>query len=123
MINKNQAGATMWSTMAIGLMVAFFALMVFKLIPEYIDHGIIKSSMQQIVNKSNFKEMSQRQILTAMQKRMMIDNIRGFNKKAFQVKLEKSGEKFILIKYDRKLELVSNISFLIEFEDEIRRGN
>lgn len=119
---RYQRGATMWTTLSIGLMVAFFAMMAFKLIPVYIDHGIIKGSMQEIVNQPQFKTMSTKQILSTMQKRMMIDNIRGFDQNAFKVSRDKSGEKFILISYSQKISIAGNISAVVDFDEEVRRA-
>jgi hypothetical protein len=117
---KAQRGATMWSTVTIALMVGFFALMAFKLAPVYLDHGIIRKSMQEIANQQGFKDMTQQQILSAMQKRMMIDNIRGFSSDAFSVSRDRGGEKFIVINYSQKIPIFANISALVEFEEEIR---
>lgn len=117
-----QRGATMWTTLTVGLMAAFIAYLVFKLVDVYLDHSIIRGSMQEIVNQREFQQMTSKQILTAMGKRMMIDNIRGFDKEAFSVAREKSGEKYIVINYSKKVHIAGNVSAVVDFQEEIRSG-
>lgn len=117
---SKQRGATMWSTLSIVFMIGFMAMLAFKLIPLYMEHGIIRSSMQEIANQAGFREMSQREIVSALNKRLMIDNIRGFDKEAFKVATDKTGQKFILIDYSQKVSIASNVSALVEFKEEIR---
>lgn len=114
-----QEGSTMWSTLSITLMVGFIAYLTFQLAPIYLDHGIIKSSMQEIVNQSNFKQMSPKEIKSTISKRMTIDNIRGFSQDAFTVSKAKSGEKFIVIDYEIKVSLFSNVFALVVFKEEV----
>ena len=121
-MKKYQRGATMWTTLTVGLMAGFIVYLTFILGDIYLNFRIIRSSMQEIVNQPNFKEMTTRAILSAMEKRMMIDNIRDFKKDTFSVKKLKSGEKYIVIKYDSKAHVASNIYVLVEFNEEIRRA-
>lgn len=120
---NRQTGATMWTTLSIGLMIGFIAYLAFMLIPVYIDHSIIRGSMQEIVNQSEFNQMTSKQVLSAIQKRATIDNIRGFSRDAFKVSREKTGERFILVDYSKKVSLFGNVSALVEFKEEIRTNN
>ncbi len=119
-----QKGATMWTTLTVVLMVGFIAYLAFKLVDIYIDHSIIRGSMQEIANQREFQKMTSKQILTSMSKRMTIDNIRGFDKSAFTVTRDKrSKEKYIIIKYSKKVHIAANVSAVVDFDEEIRSGN
>ncbi|MGX5173525.1 DUF4845 domain-containing protein [Aliikangiella sp. IMCC44653] len=122
-LNKlsKQQGSTMWTKLMLIFVIVFFGMLAFKMIPIYLEHNVITSSMQNIVNQANFKEMTPKQIYTNVQKRLNIDSVRGFEKDAFKVMREKSGEKYIVIKYSKKENFMSNIYILIEFEEEVRR--
>ena len=117
---KKQAGATMWTTLSVVIMLGFIAMIAFKLIPVYIDHGIIRGSMQGIVDQRGFREMTHTQILTSMRKRMQVDNIQGFDKDAFKVSRDKSGDRYIVINYAEKVPMMGNVYALVEFQEEIR---
>gem|GEM_PF-2142866 len=118
--SNRQSGATMWTTLSVILMVGFLGFLAFHVLPVYGEHATIRKSMQEIVNHDNFRNMTSKQILSAMQKRMIIDNIDGFDKDAFKVSRDKSGEKYITINYAKKVPLFSNISALVEFNEEVR---
>ena len=119
---RQQSGATMWTTLSVALMLGFIAMIAFKLIPIYIDHSIIRGSMQEIANRNDFKQLTPKQILVSIQKRMQIDNIRGFSKDAFKLGREKSGKRFIIIKYSQQVSIAGNVSALVEFDEEIHPG-
>ena len=117
-----QRGATMWTTLTVVLMAGFIAYLAFQLSQVYLDHSIVRGSMQEIVNQREFQQMTPKQILSSMSKRMTIDNIRGFDKDAFTVAREKSGEKYIVINYSKKVHIAGNVSAVVDFQEEIRSG-
>ncbi|MDH5434303.1 MAG: DUF4845 domain-containing protein [Gammaproteobacteria bacterium] len=120
-MKKYQSGASTWTTMTFVLMLIFFSIITFKVSLIYLDHGIIKKSMQEIVNQRNFESMSSEEIMVSMDKRMIIDNIRGFDKKAFQVKRTDKGEKYIIIEYDKVESLFGDISIIVKFKEDIKK--
>ncbi|MET1254754.1 DUF4845 domain-containing protein [Aliikangiella maris] len=118
---SRQHGATMWTMLFNIFVIGFLAFMAIKLLPEYMEFGTIRSSMQEVVNQHNFREMTSKQILTAMSKRLQVDSVRGFSKDSFSVAQDKkTSEKYILINYEKKIPLFSNISVLLEFNEEVR---
>lgn len=119
---SKQKGATMWTTLSVVLMVGFIGFLVFKLLFVYIDHSIIRASMQEIVNQGEFKQLTTKQILSLMEKRMQVDGIRDFKKDSFKVSRDRSGEKYIVINYSKKVPIAANVSALVEFNEEIRTG-
>ena len=117
---KYQAGATMWGWLALIVMIGFIAMIAFKVVPLYFDHSIIRSTIQEVVDNSEFSDMSNKSITRAISNRMTVNNIRNIDAKSFQTKLDKRGRKYILIRYDRKVHIMSNASALVEFDEEIR---
>ena len=118
---RYQSGATMWSMLTIGMMLLLILYVAGKLMFVYIDYGIVKGSMQEIVNQQGFNELTNKQIRSLVEKRMMVDNIREIDKSAIKISKEKSGRKYIVIEYDKKVFLFGNVSALIEFNEEIKR--
>jgi hypothetical protein len=118
-MRKYQRGATMWSTLTIVLMIGFIAMLAFKIGDIYIDYNFIKGSMQQVVDRSDFKSMSKKAILASINKRLSIDNIRGLDKDVITIKQDKTG-KYLHVKYTGKAHIAHNVSALVEFDEEIR---
>jgi len=120
MFKQRQRGATMWTTLSIVLMIGFIAMIAFKLAPVYLDHRIIRASMQEVANQHDFGQKTQMEVLNSVQKRLDIEGISIFTRENFSVVREKSGAKYIQIKYSQKVPMMGNVSALIEFEDQVR---
>jgi len=116
---KYQTGATMWTTLTVSLMAALIAYVAFKLSFVYIDHSIVRGSMQEIANQAGFDSMTRSDIKRAISNRMTIDNIRDMPKKFFEVTQDRTGRKSIKIHYDKRVHLFGNISALVEFREVI----
>jgi len=119
---KHQNGATMWGWLAVLTMIGFIAMLAFKIAPVYFDHSLVRSALQDVVDNSDFRNMSKKSIARTVQNRLTINNIRDINAKAFQTKQDKTGTKFILIKYEKKVPIISNVSAVVEFNEEIRKS-
>lgn len=115
-----QQGATMWSYLAIIGMVGFLAMLAFKVVPIYFEHRIIRAAVQDVVDSREFVNMSNKTINSTVQTRLTVNNVRGIDPKAFKAKRDRSGEKFILVQYEVKTSIMSNLSALVEFNEEIR---
>lgn len=117
---RHQKGATMWSMLSIILMIGFMVYLGSIIGNIYIDHKFIRGSMQEVVNRSDFKTLTKKQILESINKRLSIDNIRGLDKDVISLKAEQNGTRYIKIQYSKKSDLFENIYILIEFDEEIR---
>lgn len=117
-----QKGATMWTTLTVVMMACFLFYQGFAVGSLFLDHGFIRASMKELVEQPNFKTMTIQTILATVNKRLTIDNIRGLDKDTISIKQDKSGEKYILIKYQAKTHIIANVSAVIDFEEEIRAG-
>jgi len=119
---KHQNGATMWGWLAVITMVGFITMLAFKIVPVYFDHRLVRSALQDVVDSSDFNNMPNKSIARAVQNRLTINNIRDIDGKAFQTKQDRTGSKYILIKYDRKVPIISNVSAIVEFNEEVRKS-
>lgn len=120
MNSKRQNGATMWGWLAVILMIGFISMQAFAVVPIYFEHKVIRAAIQDIVDESEFAQMSTRTLLATINSRLVINNVRGFDKNAFKPMRDRTGEKYILIKYEQRASIVSNISAVVEFSEEIR---
>jgi len=121
-MNKNyQHGATMWTTLSVVFMIGFIVYLGAVIGNIFLDHKFISGSMQEVVNQSNFKSMTKKDIIKTINKRLTIDNIRGLDKDVINVKREPSGNgRYIHVKYQKKSNLFANVNILVEFDEEIR---
>jgi hypothetical protein len=117
----HQRGATMWTTLSVVFMIGFILYLGAIIGNIFLDHKFIAGSMQEVVNQSNFKSMSKKDVLSTINKRLTIDNIRGLDKSVINVKRERSGNgRYIHVKYEKKSKLFANVNIVVEFDEEIR---
>ncbi len=121
MNRKYQNGATMWSWLTIMMMVGFLGMLAFKVVPIYAEHRIVRSALQDVVDSREFVNMSNKSIMRSIQSRMTINNVRTISAKSFKAMRDRTGDKYILVQYDVKVPIMSNISALVEFNEEIRK--
>ena len=121
MNRKYQNGATMWGWLSIMLMVGFLAMLTFKVVPIYFEHRIVRAALQDIVDSREFVNMTNKSIIQSIQKRMTINNVRTIGPKAFKAMRDRTGDKYILVKYDVKVSIMSNLSAVVEFNEEVRK--
>ncbi len=121
MNRKYQNGATMWGWLTIMFMAGFLAMLAFKVVPIYFEHRIVRAALQDIVDGREFVNMSNKSILRSIQSRMTINNVRTISPKAFKAMRDRTGDKYILVKYDVKVSIMSNLSAVVEFNEEVRK--
>ena len=117
---RSQNGHTNWSKLTFILLLGFAAFLTFKMTFVYLDHSIIRGSMQSLVNGSDFPRMTKRDIQRSISKRLNIDGIRDFEKGSIKLGYDRVNKtKFLTIKYSKKVPLFSNISACIDFDENI----
>jgi hypothetical protein len=121
MNRKYQNGATMWGWLTIMVMVGFLGMLAFKVLPIYFEHRIVRAALQDVVDGREFVNMTNKSILRSIQSRMTINNVRTIDAKAFTAKRDRTGDKFILVNYEVKVAIMSNLSAVVEFNEEIRK--
>ncbi len=119
--NAHQNGATMWGWLTVVGMIGFIAMLAFKIVPIYAEHGTVKSALQDVVDSREFANMSNKAIMRSIQGRMTINNVRTISANSFKTKRARTGEKYILVKYKVKTPIMSNIFAVVEFNEEIRK--
>lgn len=119
---RQQNGATMWGWLAVITMVGFLAMQAFKVVPIYFEHRIIRAALQDIVNGREFKNMSNKTVRATIQTRLSINNVRGVDANSFKMMRDRTGEKYILVQYQQKSSIISNLSVVVEFDEEIRES-
>ena len=113
-LKSRQRGVTIWGMFMISLMVVFFALLLFKLIPPYLQDLKVNAALDSIEQEASGSGMSKPEIIVALRKRFDIDDIEHID--LSDVTIERRGVfKVINIEYEAVVHLVLNISALMEF--------
>ncbi len=113
-LKSRQRGVTMWGMFMISLMVVFFALLLFKLIPPYLQDLKVNAALDSIEKEASGSGMSKPEIIVAMRKRFDIDDIDHVD--PADITIQRRGVFIVVdIEYEAVVPLVLNISALLEF--------
>ena len=112
----------MWGWLAVFGMIGFITLLAFKVVPIYFEHRIVQSAVQDVVDSREFANMSNKAIMRTVMNRMTINNVRTIPSTAFKAMRDRTGDKYILVQYEQKVLIMSNLSALVEFNEEIRKS-
>ena len=119
---NRETGATMWGWLAVIGMVGFLAMQAFKIVPIYFEHRLIRAALQDIVDSREFENMTNKTIGSTISTRLTINNVRGLDLKSFKALRDRTGEKYILVQYQKKTSIISNLSAVVDFNEEIRES-
>lgn len=113
-LKSRQRGVTMWGMFMISLMVVFFALLLFKLIPPYLQDLKVNAALDSIEQEASGSGMSKPEIIVALRKRFDIDDIDHVD--PADITIQRRGVFIVVdIEYEAIVPLVLNISALLEF--------
>ncbi len=113
-LKSRQRGVTIWGMFMISLMVVFFALLLFKLIPPYLQDLKVNAALDSIEQEASGSGMSKPEIIVALRKRFDIDDIEHVD--PADITIQRRGVFIVIdIEYEAVVPLVLNISALLEF--------
>jgi hypothetical protein len=116
-----QHGMTIWGLAMVAFLIVFFTLLFLKLVPPYIEHGKVKTALENISKQPNLVNMSKNEITDAIQRRFDVDDVSRVDlKKDLVIAKSADGRSTtVRITYEVRVPLAYNISALINFDDSI----
>lgn len=116
---KTQRGWTFWSLLGVGALIVTGALLFMKLMPVYLDNYKLKEAMSSVAEDPRAADWNKRQVVREMTNILYIDYGTDIVDLNDALTLEKTDtQKFIRVKYEVVVPLVSNISALIDFDNQ-----
>lgn len=112
---RSQSGA---STLGILIVVLFFGSLLtlgIKLGPIYLDDYTIQEALEGLDGTKGLSKMSVGEVRSLINKRLSVNNVRGFDAKAITVKVE-GDQVQIDVDYEVRTGLVSNVDAVVHFK-------
>lgn len=124
MVRNKENGITMWGMLMIALIVAFFALLIIKLVPTYLMDMKVKSALDGVSRQSQQSNMSNAAIKSALYRRFTIDNVSEteIDLKQDVTFIKKGRNRIIKITYEVVTPMFGNLSVLVQFDHEAEAG-
>ncbi|MAZ05240.1 DUF4845 domain-containing protein [Marinobacter sp. SS8-8] len=112
-----QRGASALTMMVVVLFFGGLLTLVIKLGPIYLDDMTIQEALESLDGTEGLSEMGVAQVRTLINKRLSVNNVRGFDAK--NITVEKNGELVIInVDYEVRNNLFSNVDTVVHFKHE-----
>lgn len=112
-----QTGASALTMMVMVLFFGGLLTLAIKLGPIYLDDITIQEALESIDGTDGLSTMGPAQVRTLINKRLSVNNVRGFDAK--NITVEKDGDTvMILVDYEVRNDLFSNVDTVVHFKHE-----
>lgn len=118
---QRQHGLTFISLVFILGLIASFVLLGLKIVPIYLDHSKVTSSLAELEKTADIQEKSQAEIRDSLSKRFNINYVSDVTQDDITVTKQGSYLK-VVIEYEVVRKIAGNLSVLVEFNDVIEVG-
>lgn len=112
---KREQGITMSGFLTLVIVLIFAALLVFKLLPSYLEYFYVQKAVDAITKELDLQTATSKEIRSAFDKRAMIDNINAVRGEDLEI-IREGNEAAIIADYSVKIPLVANITACIDFK-------
>jgi Tfp pilus assembly protein FimT len=117
---RQQRGLTFISLLIIIALIAFFALIIMKVGPLYIENASVNASLENVVGLPDIGKEGKRAIRNRIQRQLDVDDVKSFNSK--DAKIVKSKEKqvwLVTAEYEARTILFKNLGVFIDFSKTV----
>jgi hypothetical protein len=112
-----QRGASALTMMVMVLFFGGLLTLVIKLGPAYLDDVTIQEALESLDGTEGLSQMGPAQVRTLINKRLSVNNVRGFDAK--NISVEKDGEFVVInVDYEVRNNLFSNVDTVVHFKHE-----
>lgn len=116
---SGQGGMTLIGFLLMFLLIGFFTLLVIKLVPLYLEHFKIVSSLNALKSEPGWAEKSKDEIQKALQRRWDINSVDTvIANKDVQYSRE-AGRVKVRVAYEAVTHIMGNVDVLLTFDDMI----
>jgi Domain of unknown function (DUF4845) len=117
---SRQKGMTGIALALILAMVGVFALLALRLFPIYMEHFNVTSHLNRLAEDSNVKTMTDKAVISTLQKRFTIDDVKNVTREHIFIEREKGKVILIAIEYEVRTKALGNIDMVVNFVDEVK---
>jgi hypothetical protein len=122
-MSPRQSGMTLISFLTVFVVAGFMILMMLQLVPVYLDHMKVKSTLDGLSNESGLAEKPASEIRKMLQKRWDINSVNDLSAENNVFIEKKNGVVTIQVVYEVEKPIMGNMSALIKFDDSISAGD
>ncbi len=118
---KRQSGMTFLGTIATFGLIGFFALLTLKILPIYLEHFKVVSSLESLKKTPELVEHSAHEIRNLLLRRLDINTVESVRPEHIRV-LKQGGVARVEVAYAVEKPLFGNLNVIVRFHDQIEAG-
>ncbi|MBL3824871.1 MULTISPECIES: DUF4845 domain-containing protein [Marinobacter] len=112
-----QRGASALTMMVMVLFFGGLLTLVIKLGPAYLDDITIQEALESLDGTEGLSQMGPAQVRTLINKRLSVNNVRGFDAK--NISVDKDGDLVVInVDYEVRNNLFSNVDTVVHFKHQ-----
>lgn len=118
-VAKLQRGVSMPVLVLILVLIGFFLMVAFKVVPVYVENRYIVAALNTLgEDAQEIQSMTTREIRTKLQRIYSVNNIRSEGSK--QIDIDKESDRVLVrVDYETRVPLFLNIDLVMSFENEL----
>ena len=116
---RKQSGMTMIGWMVIMGVVLFFVYIAINLLPVYYQHYAIRTAVESLADEPGIRTKTKNEIYSLIEGRFTVNQIDNVRPRDLKIEKSRDGRQYIHVDYDVVVPLFSNVSALLEFDEEI----
>lgn len=121
-IRRKQSGLTFISILVILFVIGFFAMLVLKILPIYLDNFKVRDSLASLSRDGAMENYSKAKILDTIGKRLNANNIDDLIRPEDIQVVKTPNYVSITIQYEVVQNIYGNLSVLVEFNEKYEAG-
>ena len=119
--HKAQKGMTLISFIVVMMIMAFFAMVILKVGPIYMNHSKVVHALETLKNRPEIEEASKHEVWTSLSKQFNMNYVENVTKKEVKI-TSRPGYLKVQIVYHVKKPFIDTLSIWVDFDNTIEVG-
>lgn len=120
-LQGKQRGITFLGFVTVLSLIGFFAMLIIKIGPIYMEHGKIETALENIKAQPDLASKSREEIINMFENRLYINYVEGFKRENILI-TKHGGYVKIEVIYDKTENILGNLDVLVHFDDVVEVG-
>ncbi len=120
MYKNNQQGMTAIGWLIVLGLIAFFALIILRMAPIYLESFKVKSALESLKQEPHITRKDKMEIMKLMENRFMIDDVDDVNLRKDMTVSKDNGVLTVSVKYEVRKHLVGNVDVVANFNPSVK---
>lgn len=119
-VYQTQRGMTAIGILIVLSLIAFFTLLVLRLVPPYLENFNVTSSLKSLQQEAGIKDKTPGEIRNLLQRRLDINDVENVKKENVTIEKDrKTGLLKIAVAYEVRVPIMVNVDAVVSFSDSV----